>query len=80
MPTLTASSAVDELMERIRTLSRNDRENLLQIMRDELADDELPARHRRLLEERERLLAEGRTQFAPWEDAKARLDAKWLRK
>lgn len=80
MPTLTASSAVDELMERIRTLSRNDRENLLQIMRDELAGDELPARHRRLLEERERLLAEGRTQFVPWEDAKARLDAKWLRK
>ena len=80
MTTLTVPSVVGELMEKIRPLSRNDKENLIQFMRSELTEYELPERHRIVLEERERLLAEGKTQFIPWEEAKARLDAKWLRK
>jgi hypothetical protein len=80
MTTLTMPSVVGDLMEKIRLLSRNDKENLIQIMRSELTEDELPESHRLILEERERLLAEGKTQFVPWDEAKARLDAKWLRK
>ena len=80
MTTVTMPSVVGELMEKIRLLSRNDKENLIQIMRSELTEDYLPERHRLMLEERERLLAEGKTQFIPWEEAKARLDAKWLQK
>lgn len=80
MTTLTMPSLVGELMEKIRPLSRNEKENLIQIMQSELNGDELPERHRLILEERERSLAEGTTQFVPWEEAKARLDAKWLQK
>lgn len=80
MTTLTMPSVVGDLMEKIRLLSRNDKENLIQIMRSELTEDELPESHRLILEERERLLAEGKTQFVPWDEAKARLDAKWLQK
>lgn len=80
MTTVTMPSVVGELMEKIRLLSRNDKENLIQIMRSELTEDYLPERHRLMLEERERLLAEGKTQFIPWEEAKARLDARWLQK
>ena len=80
MTTLTMPAVVGELMEKIRLLSRNDKENLIQTLRDELTGNELPERHRLILEERERLLAEGKTHFIPWEEAKARLDAKWLQK
>jgi Putative addiction module component len=80
MTTLTMPSVVGDLMEKIRLLSRNDKENLIQIMRSELTEDELPESHRLILEERERLLAEGKTQFVPWDEAKARLDAKWVQK
>ena len=80
MTTLTMPSVVGDLMEKIRLLSRNEEENLIQIMRSELTEDELPESHRLILEERERLLAEGKTQFVPWDEAKARLDAKWVQK
>ncbi len=65
-------------LEQIRQLPLREKLRLMEEIWDDISreeqDLEVPQWHKEILDERERLLAEGKAQFMDWEEAKRQID------
>jgi hypothetical protein len=65
-------------LEEIYQLSLREKLLVMEAIWEDISRDEqkleVPQWHKELLDERERLLAEGKAQFVEWEDAKRQID------
>ena len=65
-------------LEQIRQLPLREKLRLMEAIWDDISreeqDLEVPQWHKEMLDERERLLAEGKAQFMDWEEARRQID------
>lgn len=65
-------------LEQIHQLPLREKLLVMEAIWDDISGEEqnleVPQWHKEVLDERERLLAEGRSQFVDWEDAKRQID------
>ena len=65
-------------LEEIRQLPLREKLRLMEAIWDDISreeqDLEVPQWHKEMLDERERLLAEGKAQFMDWEEARRQID------
>jgi hypothetical protein len=65
-------------LEQIRQLPLREKLRLMEAIWDDISREEqeleVPQWHKEILDERERLLAEGKAQFMDWEEAKRQID------
>ena len=65
-------------LEQIQTLALHEKLLVMEALWDEISraeqNLEMPQWHKELLDERERLLAEGKAHFLDWEDAKRQIN------
>jgi putative addiction module component (TIGR02574 family) len=64
-------------IEEVRQMSLHEKLQLMEAVWEDIARDEealeVPEWHKTLLDERERLIREGKAQFIDWEEAKQRI-------
>lgn len=65
-------------LEQIRQLPLREKLRLMEVIWDDISraeqDLEVPQWHKEMLDERERLLAEGKAQFVDWDEARRQID------
>jgi hypothetical protein len=65
-------------LEQIRQLPLREKLRLMEVIWDDISREEqeleVPQWHKEILDERERLLADGKAQFQDWEEAKRQID------